>query len=139
MRKTKVVCTLGPSTDQEGVMEAIAEAGMDVARFNFSHGSYEEHTKRLQRLEEIRRNTGRHIAALLDTRGPEIRLKDFREGKVQLKKGQMFTLTTEDVEGTEERVSITYAELPRDLEAGARVLIDDGLVEMKVRDRKSVV
>ena len=134
MRKTKIVCTLGPATDQEGVLEAVAEAGMDVARFNFSHADYEEHTRRFDRIEAIRKATGKHIATLLDTKGPEIRLKEFKEGKVQLKKGQMFTLTTREVEGTEEIVSITYEGLPKDLEVGARVLIDDGLIEMKVAE-----
>ena len=132
MRKTKIVCTLGPATDKEGIMEKLTEAGMDVARFNFSHGDYEEHTRRLERLINIRKKQGLPIAALLDTKGPEIRIRDFEEGKVTLTSGQRFTLTTREVSGTNEIVSITYADLPKDVEAGTRILIDDGLLEMKV-------
>lgn len=132
LRKTKIVCTLGPSTDQEGVMRNMIVSGMNVARFNFSHGSHEEHAARLAKLRALRDELCMPVAALLDTKGPEIRLKNFKNGKVTLKAGQTFTLTTRDVEGDENICSITYKELPQDLTPGARVLLDDGLVGMKV-------
>ena len=132
LRKTKIVCTLGPSTDQEGVMRNMIVSGMNVARFNFSHGSHEEHAARLAKLRALRDELCMPVAALLDTKGPEIRLKNFKNGKVTLKAGQTFTLTTRDVEGDENFCSITYKELPQDLTPGARVLLDDGLVGMKV-------
>lgn len=132
LRKTKIVCTLGPSTDQEGVMRNMIVSGMNVARFNFSHGSHEEHAARLAKLRALRDELCMPVAALLDTKGPEIRLKNFKNGKVTLKAGQTFTLTTRDVEGDESICSITYKELPQDLTPGARVLLDDGLVGMKV-------
>lgn len=132
LRKTKIVCTLGPSTDQEGVMRNMIVSGMNVARFNFSHGSHEEHAARLAKLRALRDELCMPVAALLDTKGPEIRLKNFKNGKVTLKAGQTFTLTTRDVEGDENICSITYKELPQDLAPGARVLLDDGLVGMKV-------
>ena len=132
MRKTKIVCTLGPATDSDDVLRAMIRSGMDVARFNFSHGTHEEHKKRLERLIRLRKEEGRHVAALLDTKGPEIRLANFKNGKVQLKAGQKFTLTTKDVQGDETICSITYKELVSDLVPGARVLIDDGRVEMTV-------
>lgn len=135
MRKTKIVCTLGPATDREENLEKLIEAGMDVARFNFSHADHEEHGGRFNELARLRRKTGKHIAALLDTKGPEIRLKEFKDEKVLLKEGQTFTLTTEDMIGTEEKVSITYKNLPNDVHVGSRILIDDGLVEMIVQSK----
>ena len=131
MRKTKIICTLGPATDKEGVLRALVENGMNVARFNFSHGSHEEHKGRLDALKAIREELDKPVAALLDTKGPEIRLKEFKNGSETLEAGQTFTLTTRDVEGTRDIVSITYKDLPQDLKAGARVLIDDGLVELR--------
>lgn len=132
MRKTKIVCTLGPATDREGVLRDMILAGMDVARFNFSHGSHEEHAARLAQLSALRDELHMPVAALLDTKGPEIRLKKFKDGKVMLQAGQKFTLTTRDVEGTQDICSITYKDLPRDVEPGARVLLDDGLIAMTV-------
>ena len=102
MRKTKIICTLGPATDSEEMLRQMIEAGMNVARFNFSHGSYDEHLRRLNMLRKVREEMNQPIAALLDTKGPEIRLRDFAEGKVFLKKGSRFTLTTRAVEGKEE-------------------------------------
>ena len=134
MRKTKIVCTLGPATDDIEVMKQLVKEGMNVARFNFSHGSHEEHEKRLQMLNECRNNTESYVAALLDTKGPEIRLKKFENGKVELKKGQKFTLTTSNIMGTKDHVSVTYESLPEDLKVGTRVLIDDGLIELNVID-----
>ena len=107
MRKTKIVCTLGPSTDKEGVLREMILAGMNVARFNFSHGSHEEHKTRLDTLKALREELHRPVAAMLDTKGPEIRLKSFANGPGTLVTGQEFTLTTEDVPCEEHRCSIT--------------------------------
>lgn len=135
-RKTKIVCTLGPATDNESVMRRLIEEGMNVARFNFSHGSHEEQMGRLIMLRKLREEMKRPVAALLDTKGPEIRLMEFAEGKVELKDGQMFTLTTEEIKGDTTRVSITYKDLPGDVKTGSRILIDDGLIEMEVAEIK---
>ena len=133
MKRTKIVCTMGPSTDDREVLGALIDAGMDVARFNFSHGSYEEHKQRMNLLKEIRREKKKPIAIMLDTKGPEIRTKTLKDGKkVELSEGQSFTLTTRDVEGTSEIVSQTYERLPQDLHEGDTVLIDDGLIELTV-------
>ncbi len=132
MRKTKIVCTLGPSTDREEVLRSMIECGMNVARFNFSHGSHEEHLGRLEILRKIRTELNQPVATLLDTKGPEIRLKTFAKGKVRLEAGQIFTLTTRDVEGTKDICSITYKDLPSDLEVGRTVLLADGLISMTV-------
>lgn len=132
MRKTKIVCTLGPSTDKEDVLKQLMLEGMNVARCNFSHGSYEEHKKRMDMVKKLRKELGKPVAILLDTKGPEVRLKNFKDGKVTLEEGQLFTLTSEEVEGTKEIVSVTYNRLYEDLEVGMRVLIDDGLIEMRV-------
>ena len=112
-RKTKIVCTLGPSTDDEKVLRSLIEEGMNVARFNFSHGSHEEQMGRLKMLRKLCDELKRPVAALLDTKGPEIRLMEFADGKVELKSGQTFTLTTEEIMGDVKRVSITYKNLHR--------------------------
>ena len=109
MRKTKIVCTLGPATDREGVLRQMLEAGMNVARFNFSHGSHAEHKGRLDALKALRAELGLPVAAMLDTKGPEVRLKSFAAGSVMLRTGQEFTLTTRDIVGDEQGCSITYA------------------------------
>lgn len=132
MRKTKIVCTLGPSTDNEDVLKQLMLEGMNVARCNFSHGVYEEHKKRMDMVKKIRKEVKKPIAILLDTKGPEVRVKKFKDGKVTLQEGQLFTLTSEEVEGTQEKVSVTYNRLYEDLEVGMKVLIDDGLIEMRV-------
>ena len=132
MRKTKIVCTLGPATDQEGVLKEMLLAGMNVARFNFSHGSHEEHKRRLDQLKSLREELDLPVAAMLDTKGPEIRLRSFQNGSVMLKTGQEFTLTTEDVPGNETGCSVTYAELPQDVKTGDTILLDDGLVRLTV-------
>ncbi len=132
MRRTKIVCTLGPSTDKGDILETMVREGMDVARFNFSHGTHPEQKERLDKLKEIRGRFGRHVAALLDTKGPEIRIRTFAEGKVELEEDQTFTLTPEDIEGTKERVSVTYEDLYRDVKPGDSVLIDDGLIGLEV-------
>lgn len=132
MTKTKIICTLGPSTDQPGILEQLVQEGMSVARFNFSHGTYDEHAKRLAMLKAAREKYHQPVAALLDTKGPEIRVKTFVSGKVNLVSGQLFRLCIGDVAGDENQVSITCKELYEDLSVGDRVLIDDGLIEMKV-------
>ncbi len=133
MRRTKIICTLGPASDDPAVMKALIENGMDVARFNFSHGTHEEQKERMDKLKKLRRELKKPTAILLDTKGPEIRTGVLKDGKkVTLEEGQIFTLTTEEIVGDSTRVSQTYADLPRDLNIGDRVLIDDGLIEMTV-------
>lgn len=132
MRKTKIVCTIGPSTDDENVMRELMKNGMDVARFNFSHSDHSVHQKRYETICRLREELGINVATLMDTKGPEIRLKDFKDHQpVILKKGEQFTLTTEDVEGDEHRASITFKNLPNDVSVGTRILIDDGAIELK--------
>ena len=133
MRKTKIICTLGPSTDKEGVLRDLIANGMNVARFNFSHGSHEEHLGRLEKLKALREELGKPVAALLDTKGPEIRLKDFKNGVENLVAGQTFTLTTHDVEGTNEICSITYKDLPMDVEPNGTIMLDDGLIKLQIQ------
>mgnify|MGYP004524767067 FL=1 len=133
MRKTKIICTLGPSTDKDGVLRELIANGMNVARFNFSHGSHEEHKGRLDMLKSIREELGKPVAALLDTKGPEIRLKDFKNGTEMLEAGQTFTLTTRDVEGTKEICSITYKDLPQDVAPGGTIMLDDGLIKLQIQ------
>ena len=133
MRKTKIICTLGPSTDKDGVLRELVANGMNVARFNFSHGSYEEHKGRLDNLKAIRAELGKPVAALLDTKGPEIRLKEFKNGVEMLEAGQTFTLTTREVEGTKEICSITYKDLPQDVHEGGTIMLDDGLIKLAIK------
>ena len=132
MRKTKIICTLGPSTDKDGVLRELVANGMNVARFNFSHGSYEENKGRLDNLKAIRAELGKPVAALLDTKGPEIRLKEFKNGVEMLEAGQTFTLTTREVEGTKEICSITYKDLPQDVHEGGTIMLDDGLIKLRI-------
>lgn len=133
MRKTKIVCTLGPATDPGDTLEQLLLAGMNVARFNFSHGSHAEHLARLQALRALREKHNLPVAAMLDTKGPEIRLKRFKTGAVQLKTGGEFTLTTDaDMVGDETRCAITFTDLPHDVKAGDTILLDDGLVRLTV-------
>ena len=133
MRKTKIICTLGPSTDKDGILRELIANGMNVARFNFSHGSHEEHKGRLDLLKSLREELGKPVAALLDTKGPEIRLKDFKNGTEMLEAGQTFTLTTRDVEGTKEICSITYKDLPQDVAPGGTIMLDDGLIKLQIQ------
>ena len=132
MRKTKIICTLGPSTDKGDVLRDLIANGMNVARFNFSHGSYEEHGGRLAKLKALREELGKPVAALLDTKGPEIRLKEFKNGVEMLEAGQTFTLTTREVEGTKEICSITYKDLPQDVQPGGTIMLDDGLIMLHI-------
>ena len=132
MRKTKIICTLGPSTDKGDVLRDLIANGMNVARFNFSHGSYEEHGSRLAKLKALREELGKPVAALLDTKGPEIRLKEFKNGVEMLEAGQTFTLTTREVEGTKEICSVTYKDLPQDVQPGGTIMLDDGLIMLHI-------
>ena len=132
MKRTKIVCTMGPSTEQPGVMEKMLEAGMNVARFNFSHGSHEEHGNRINMIREASAKVNKPIALLLDTKGPEMRLGLFAEGKVTLEKGQTFILTSRDVEGTKEICSVNHKYLPQEVVAGNTILLSDGLVGLHV-------
>lgn len=135
MKKTKIICTMGPNSDDREVMKQLVLNGMDVARFNFSHGNHEEHKKRYLQLRQVAEETGIPVAALLDTKGPEIRTGILKDGnKITLKEGQEFTLTTEEVVGDETMVHINYDGLNGDVTAGDRILIDDGLIELHVRE-----
>ena len=133
MKRTKIICTMGPNTNDRNLMKALAENGMDVARFNFSHGDYEEQKMRLDMLKSVREELDLPIAALLDTKGPEIRTGVLKDGKkVTLKEGQTYTLTTDDIIGDETMGHITYERLHEDVKAGNKILIDDGLIELDV-------
>ena len=132
MRRTKIICTLGPAVDSEDMIRTLIRTGMDAARFNFSHGSHPEHLERLNMLKNVRDAMGRPVATILDTKGPEIRIKSFETKSVTLEPGDTFTLTTEDVVGNQGWVSVTYPRLHEELQPGQQILIDDGLVAIKV-------
>ena len=132
MLKTKIVCTLGPSTDNEEVLTKLLKNGMNVARINFSHGTYIEHQKRIDMFKKIRQKLNLNVALMLDTKGPEIRIGRFEKSTCDLVTGQSFTLTTKDIEGTDKMVSVTYKKLPLDLIVGNIILIDDGLIQIRV-------
>lgn len=137
MKKTKIICTMGPNTSDKNVMMELARNGMDVARFNFSHGDYNEHQGRLELLKEVRKELDIPVAALLDTKGPEIRTGQLKDGKkVTLKEGQTYTLTTRELVGDDTVGYINYSGLNEDVAAGNRILIDDGLIELEVREVK---
>ena len=132
MRKTKIVCTLGPSTDDPQVMRELMLAGMNVARFNFSHGTHEDHLDRLKLVKRLRAELGLPIATMLDTKGPEVRIGLFENGSITLKEGDKFTLTTDEIMGNQERCTVKYANFPKDVNVGTRVLFSDGTIEMIV-------
>ena len=132
MRKTKIICTLGPAVDNEEMIRALIKGGMNAARFNFSHGSHPEHLERLNRLKAVRDSMGVAVATILDTRGPEIRIKSFESKSIELNAGDSFTLTADDITGDQTRVSVTYPNLPNEVEPGQMILIDDGLVAIRV-------
>ena len=132
IRKTKIVCTMGPNLFEKHLIAPLMKAGMNVARFNFSHGTYETHQHYYDEVCRIRDELGLPVATMLDTKGPEIRVRSVKNGRVTLQNGQLFTLTTDEVEGDEARVSITYKELPQDIAVGSSILIDDGLIGMQV-------
>lgn len=136
MRRTKIVCTIGPASESLDTLKKMIEAGMNVARLNFSHGSYEEHKARIDNVRQAARELGKTVALLLDIKGPKIRTGLIENGEVELKEGAMITLTTEDVLGTAERVSISYKGLPEDVHPGSRLLIDDGLIGLTVEEVK---
>lgn len=136
MRKTKIVCTLGPACDDAGMLRQMIQAGMDVARFNFSHGTHEEQKVRYDRFVAVREELGAPVAAMLDTKGPEIRLGKFKGGRAQLARGSRFVLKAESCEGDESQASITYAGLYRDIAPGGTILLDDGLIELSVESIK---
>ena len=132
MRKTKIICTLGPAVDDPKILEELMKKGMDVARMNFSHGDREEHKKRLENFKNIRDRLGLPIPLLLDTKGPEIRIGRFKSCEVTLKEGCSFTLFHDDVIGDESGVSVSYKDLYMDVSTGTRILINDGLIELRV-------
>ena len=132
MRKTKIICTIGPASESEEMLKELMLAGMNVARFNFSHGTHEEQKGKLERMIKVRESLGLPVAALIDTKGPEIRLREFDGGKVELQAGQTFTLTSEEILGNSERASVSYKDLKNDVAVGGTILIDDGLIEMRV-------
>jgi len=132
MRKTKIVCTIGPASESVETLKEMIKAGMDVARFNFSHGTHPEQQKKFESVKRARKELGMMVATMQDTKGPEIRLIDIEGGRTVLEDGQIFTLTTENLLGNQERVSITYKNLVNDIKAGDTVLIDDGLIELHV-------
>lgn len=134
MRKTKIICTMGPATDSDEVLEKLMRGGMNVARFNFSHGSHEEQKERMDRIKAMREKCGKPVAMLLDTKGPEIRTGIFEEGKVTLEPGQQFVLTGREIRGNASMASITYPQLYQDEKPGNRILIDDGLIELIVKE-----
>ena len=128
MRKTKIVCTIGPASETEEVLIGLCKAGMNVARLNFSHGTHEEHQKRIDLIKKVREDLHLPIAIMLDTKGPEYRIKTFKNGKIFLKDGDKFTFTTEDVIGDENKVSVSYKNLAKELSVGDSVLLNNGLL-----------
>ncbi len=134
LRKTKIICTLGPAVDNEDMIRALIRTGMNAARFNFSHGSHEEHLNRLNLLKSVRDSMGRPVASILDTKGPEIRIRSFETKTISLEAGDLFILTTREVQGNGSLVSVTYPELHKEVSVGQEILIDDGLVALKVKE-----
>ena len=132
MRKTKIVCTIGPACNNEKTLSGMCLAGMNVARLNFSHGTHEDHKKNIELIKSVREKLGLPIAILLDTKGPEYRIKTFKDGKIMLESGDIFTFTTDDIEGDSERVSVSYKGLPSEMKAGDKILLNNGLVIFEV-------
>ena len=132
MRKTKIVCTLGPACSDEATVTAMCKAGMNVARLNFSHNTHEDHKQRIELIKKVREKLGIPIAIMLDTKGPEYRIKTFKDGKITLKEGDSFTFTADDIDGDEKRVSINYKGLPHDMHKGDRILLNNGLMAFEV-------
>ncbi|MGE5679134.1 MAG: pyruvate kinase [Pseudomonadota bacterium] len=137
MRKTKIVCTIGPVSESEEMIEQLVKAGMNVARLNFSHGDHSEHKRRIDAIKRVRERLDRPVAIMLDTKGPEVRLGYFKDGKAELSKGQKFTLTIRDIQGDDTQCSITYKELPTEVSIGSRILIADGVIELIVREKNA--
>ncbi|HHV71524.1 MAG TPA: pyruvate kinase [Clostridia bacterium] len=132
MRRTKIICTIGPASESQEVLVEMINAGMDVARLNFSHGTHAEHLKRVDRIRKASELAGKQVAIILDTKGPEIRIGSFKNSPITLKNGSTFILTTEEIEGTQEKVSVSYKKLPQQVRPGDSILINDGLIELKV-------
>ena len=132
MKKTKIVCTIGPASDSKEKLRELFLNGLNVCRLNFSHGSQEEHKKRIETIKEVREELDLPIGIMLDTKGPEIRLGNFKEGPVKITQGKIFTFTTRDILGDQDIVSIKYKDLPNDVKINSRILVDDGLVEFRV-------
>ena len=132
MKKTKIVCTIGPATEHEDVLKSLINTGMNVARINFSHGSHEEHKLKFDLIKKVREDLNEPVAIMLDTKGPEIRTLNFENGKAELVAGQKFTITTREILGNAEICGITYKELPNDVKKGDSILIDDGLIGLRV-------
>lgn len=132
MRKTKIICTIGPSCESEEMLERLCLAGMNVARLNFSHGTHEEHLRKIKAIKNVREKLGLPIAIMLDTKGPEYRIKTFKDGKISLCAGDTFTFTTDDIVGDESRVSVTHKAMPQDVEVGDTVTVNNGLVVFEV-------
>ena len=134
MRKTKIICTIGPASENEEVLTQMCLAGMNVARLNFSHGTYPEHENKIALIKRVRQKLGLPIAILLDTKGPEYRIKTFAAGKAEIKEGQDFTFTVDEIEGDETRVSVNYKQLNKDLKPGDTVTVNNGMVQFQVRE-----
>ncbi len=132
MRKTKIVCTIGPASDSEEVLRSLCLAGMNVARLNFSHGTHDEHLKRIELIRKVRKDLNLPIAIMLDTKGPEYRIGTFENGVISLKKGDNFTFTTDQVEGTQEKVSVSFNKLHEDMAVGDKILLNDGMMTFRV-------
>ena len=136
MRKTKIICTLGPAVDSPEVLERLILAGMNVGRINFSHGNYQDQEERIENFKKVRAKVGKKVSLMLDTKGPEIRIGKFENGEICLNHGDTFTLKTEDIIGNKEQVSITYKNLYNEVSAGTVILINDGLIKIKVTEIK---
>src|SRR5690606_29224924 len=134
MRKTKIVCTIGPSSESLENTKKLITAGMNVARLNFSHGDFDEHGNRIKNIRQACKELNKTVAILLDTKGPEIRLGKLKEEPIELVQGEFITLTTEEILGDQDRVPITYANLPNDISVGSSILIDDGLIGLTVTE-----
>ncbi len=132
MKKTKIICTIGPAVDEEAVLEKLILAGMDVARINFSHGNYQDQEARIETVKQAREKVGKPVALMLDTKGPEIRIGKFKDGKIELNEGDIFTLVTDEILGDKEKVSITYKNLCNEVNVGTMILINDGLIKVEV-------
>ncbi len=134
MRRTKIVCTIGPASDRKSVLKKLVKAGLNVARLNFSHGTHEEHKKRIETIKEVEKNLNEPIGIMLDTRGPEIRTGKMKDNAVKLEQGESLEVVSGDVEGTSEKISITYSGLAEDIVVGQKILLADGLIELKVKE-----
>ena len=132
LKKTKIVCTIGPASDSEEMLTKLAEAGMNVARLNFSHGDHDEHKARIEKIKAVREKTDRPIGIILDTKGPEVRLGKFEDGRAEINEGDEIIVTTEDILGTNKKFSLTYKEMPQEVKIGSKILIADGMLQLEV-------